>query len=439
MAGTLYGRDRRALSRMQNLRFFPLAVTGGEGSHLIEAGGRRVLDLSGTWGAASLGHSHPAVREAVTVALASMAAAGILSAASEPAVRLAERLLSITPGGGDRRVWLGHSGSDANETVARAVTEATGRRRILAFSGAYHGGTVGSMAVSGHSAQAGVAKAAGLTLVPYPDPYRPFGDDPGGDAVLAHVEDLLATTCPPEEVAAFFLEPIQADGGLIVPPPGFFSKLARLCARHGILTVCDEVKVGLGRTGRLHAFEHEEFVPDIIVFGKGLGGGLPISAAVGPERVMNHRSAFSFQTLHGNPASASAALAVLQVIETDGLADRAADVGGVLIGRLRESARASAWIGDVRGRGLAIGVELIEDPRTRAPARRLAAQAVYRAWELGAVLYYVGMNSNVLELTPPLILSSEEAERGAAIVVQAIEDAAAGKVPDAKLADFQGW
>ena len=439
MTRTLYDRDCQALSRMQNLRFFPLAVNGGEGSHLIEADGRRVLDLSATWGAASLGHGHPAVREAVDTALANMAAAGILSAVSAPAVRLAEKLLSITPGGSDRRVWLGHSGSDANETIARAVTEATGRPRILAFSGAYHGGTVGSMAVSGHSAQAGVAKAAGLTLVPYPDPYRPLGGDPTGGAVLEHLEELFATTCPPEEVAAFFLEPIQADGGLIVPPPGFFAGLARLCARHGILTVCDEVKVGLGRTGRLHAFEHEDFVPDIIVFGKGLGGGLPISAAVGPERIMNHRSAFSFQTLHGNPASASAALAVLETVEAEGLAGRAEEVGAVLIGRLRQAAQGSAWIGDVRGRGLAIGVELIEDPRTKTPARRLAARAVYRAWELGAVLYYVGMNSNVLELTPPLVLSAEEAERGAAIVVQAIEDAAAGKVPDAKLADFQGW
>jgi 4-aminobutyrate aminotransferase len=439
MAGTLYDRDRRALSRMQNLRFFPLSVAGGEGSHLIEADGRRVLDLSATWGAASLGHSHPAVREAVGAALGNMAAAGILSAASEPAVRLAEKLLAITPGDGERRVWLGHSGSDANETVARAVIDATGRRRILAFSGAYHGGTVGSMAVSGHSAQAGVAKAAGLMLVPFPDPNRPFRDDPSGEAVLAHIEELFATACPAEEVAAFFLEPIQADGGMIVPPPGFLARLARLCARHGILTVCDEVKVGLGRTGRLHAFEHEDFVPDIIVFGKGLGGGLPISAAVGPGGVMNHRAAVSFQTLHGNPASASAALAVLRAIETEALADRAAEVGGLLLRRLREAASASPWIGDVRGRGLAIGIELIEDPLTRAPARRLAAQAVYRAWELGAVLYYVGMSSNVLELTPPLVLSEQEAERGAAIVVQAIEDAAAGKVPDTRLADFQGW
>ena len=168
MAGTLYGRDRRALSRMQNLRFFPLAVTGGEGSHLIEADGRRVLDLSATWGAASLGHGHPAVREAVTAALANMAAAGILSAASEPAVRLAEKLLSITPGGSDRRVWLGHSGSDANETVARAVTEATGRPRILAFYGGVsrrHGrldGGVGPFGAGGRR-QGGRADAGALS------------------------------------------------------------------------------------------------------------------------------------------------------------------------------------------------------------------------------------------------------------------------------------
>ena len=172
-------------------------------------------------------------------------------AAGFPGIRLIRCPADRPPGPAGRGHPLGHSGSDANETVARAVTEATGRRRILAFSGAYHGGTVGSMAVSGHSAQAGVARAAGLTLVPYPDPYRPFGGDPTGGAVLAHVEDLFATTCPPEEVAAFFLEPIQADGGLIVPPPGFFAGLARLCARHGILTVCDEVKVGLGRSGAI--------------------------------------------------------------------------------------------------------------------------------------------------------------------------------------------
>ena len=161
-------RDGASLSALQKLRFFPLAVTGGKGCTLIEEGGRELLDLSAAWGAASLGHSHPAIRSAVDRALANQAGASILSGTNEPAVDLAEMLLNMTLGKGDRRVWLGHSGSDANETVARVVPAATGWSRIMAFSGAYHGGTQGSMSVSGHTAQDGVAKAASLTLMPYP-------------------------------------------------------------------------------------------------------------------------------------------------------------------------------------------------------------------------------------------------------------------------------
>lgn len=224
----LYDRDRLSLSSLQKLRFFPLAITGGEGCHLIDDFGRRLLDLSAAWGAASLGYSHPAIRKSIDAAMRSQAGASVLSTTNAPAVMLAERLLEVVPGSGDRMVWLGHSGSDANETVARVVTAATGRRRILAFSGAYHGGTLGSMAISGHSVQEGVAKSEGLTLLPYPDPFRPFEGDPSGNALLAHIEDQLKTSCPGEEVAALFLEPIQADGGLIVPPKGFFKNLARL-------------------------------------------------------------------------------------------------------------------------------------------------------------------------------------------------------------------
>lgn len=439
MQQSLYQRDNAALAKLQNLRFFPLAVTRGAGACLYDETGRELLDLSASWGSVSLGHGHPALSRAVAGSLQRQAGASILSAASEPAVLLAEKLLSITPGNGDRRVWLGHSGSDANETVARAVVAATGRKRIIAFTGAYHGGTSGSMAVSGHSAQEAVTKAEGLTLVPYPDPYRPYADDPSGDEVLAHIKDLFTTTCAGNEVAAFFIEPIQADGGLIVPPPGFLAKLAELCARHGILTVCDEVKVGLARTGRLHCFQHEGFVPDIVVFGKGLGGGLPVSAIVGPAEILDFRSSFSMQTLHGNPVSASAALCVLETIEAEDLAQHAARVGGDLLARLKALRQRHETIGDVRGRGLAIGIELVEDRNSKIPAKRLAAQVVYRAFELGAVFYYVGMNSNVLELTPPLNLSDAQAETASGIISQAIGDAVSGSVAEEKLAGYEGW
>lgn len=435
----LYERDARAVASLQKLRFFPLAVTGGEGARLIDEDGRRLIDLSAAWGAASLGYGHPALVEAVTRAVARPAGASILSAANLPGVELAEALIRILPQVPDAKVWLGHSGSDANEAALRIATAATGRPRILSFIGAYHGGSAASMSISGHSVQAHVAKAPGLTLIPYPDPDRPFMGDRTGERVLELVEHMFATTCPPEQVAAFFIEPIQSDGGLIVPPPGVLARLVDLCRRHGILIVSDEVKVGLARTGRLHCFEHEGFTPDIVCFGKGLGGGLPLSAMVGPARLLDHATAFCMQTLQGNPISASAGLAVLATIAKEDLAGRAQTVGAQLAARLRTAMPEHPSIRSVRGRGLALGIELDGALAPRAGARGFAGKVVYRAFELGAVVYYVGLQSNVLELTPPLILTEAEADEAADILIAAIGDVEAGKVPDSALADFAGW
>jgi len=434
----LYERDGMALSRLSHLRFFPQAVSGGDGSYLIGDDGRRLLDFSASWGAASLGHSHPAVRDAVNRALENQAGASHLSTANLPAVELAEKLLSLVPVRAAGRVWLGHSGSDANETVARAVVAATGRPRILSFKGSYHGGTSGSMAISGHPVQTGVPKAPGLTLIPYPNPYRDGGAAAAAAAVET-VEALFAGPVPPGEVAALFLEPIQSDGGMVVPPDGYFRTMEALCRRHGILVISDEVKVGLGRSGRLHAFEHLGIEPDIVVFGKGLGGGLPISAAVGPEAIMNHSAAFSFQTVHGNPVCAAAASAVLETIGRDRLTDNAAEIGRHLTTLLERLKLKHALIGDVRGRGLAIGVELVGDPDAKTPAKTETALAVYRAFQLGLVLYYVGTNSNVLEFTPPLTLTKEEASAGVEILDRALSDVASGRVDRNAVADFAGW
>lgn len=205
----LYARESRSVSKMAHLRFFPQAVVGGSGAYLTADDGRQLLDFSASWGAASLGHSHPAIREAVGRALSDQAGASYLSSANEACVLLAEKLLSLVPERARGRVWFGHSGSDANETVARIVVAATGRPRILAFHGAYHGGTIGSMGVSGHPAQQG-SRAEGLTLVPYPNSYAAGSPEAARDAALAHLERLFATEVPPEEVAAFFIEPITA-------------------------------------------------------------------------------------------------------------------------------------------------------------------------------------------------------------------------------------
>jgi len=418
----LYARESRSIARLAQLRFFPQAVIGGQGAYLVTDDGRKRLDFSASWGAASLGYAHPAISEAVNRALTDQAGASYLSSANRPCVELAEQLLALVPPRAQGRVWFGHSGSDANETVARVVVAATGRPHILAFEGAYHGGSVGSMAISGHPAQSG-SRADNLSLMPWPQ-----GD---GSNTLDYLKQLFTEKISPEQIAACFIEPIQSDGGMRVPPDGFFPKLQALCRQHGILLVCDEVKVGLARSGQYHAFTHFDLEPDMVVFGKGLGGGLPISAVVGPAHIMNHAACFAMQTLHGNPVCAAAASAVLQTIEQQRLADNTQQVGVFLQQNLSTIAKSEPLISQIRGCGLAIGIELTDSKAT--------ALTVYRAFELGLVLYYVGANSNVLELTPPLNLREAEAAQGIALLKQALADARAGKVNERCLKDFFGW
>jgi len=434
---TLAERDDAAIAGIQKLRFNPLAARGGQGSYLTADDGRPILDLSASATAASLGYGHPAVTEAVTKAMADMAGASLLMYPNEPASALAEALLATMPGGTERRVWYGHSGSDANDAAARVLEATTGRPRFISFIGSYHGGVAGSMSISGHTAMTHTLPRPGLVLLPYPDPYRPRFS---AEAVLDMLDYQFETTCPPEQVAAVFIEPIMSDGGLIVPPAGFLKALEERCRRHGILTVLDEVKVGLGRSGALHAFSHEGLEPDMVVLGKGLGGGLPLSALIGPAAIMDHRPAFAIQTTGGNPVCTAAGHAVLRTILDEDLPSRAARVGAALADGLKQLAERHEMIGDVRGRGLAIGVELVENRENRTPVpATTTAKVIVRAYELGASFIYVGLAANVLEITPPLILSDEECEEGLAIIDKALGDVAAGLVPDEAVQAYMNW
>ena len=434
---TLAERDDAAIAGIQKLRFNPLAARGGRGSYLTADDGRAILDLSASATAASLGYGHPAVTEAVTKAMADMAGASLLMYPNEPAAALAEALLATMPGDVERRVWYGHSGSDANDAAARVLEAATGRPRFISFIGSYHGGVAGSMSISGHTAMTHTLPRPGLVLLPYPDPYRPRFS---AEAVLDMLDYQFETTCPPEQVAAVFIEPIMSDGGLIVPPAGFLKALEERCRRHGILTVLDEVKVGLGRSGALHAFSHEGLEPDMVVLGKGLGGGLPLSALVGPAAIMDHRPAFAIQTTGGNPVCTAAGHAVLRTILDEDLPSRAARVGAALANGLKQLAERHEMIGDVRGRGLAIGVDLVENRESRTPVpATTTAKVIVRAYELGASFIYVGLTANVLEITPPLILSVEECEEGLAIIDKALGDVAAGLVPDEAVQAYMNW
>lgn len=430
-------RDTAAIAEIQKLRFNPLAARGGRGSYLTSEDGRRILDLSASATAASLGYAHPAVTEAVTKALTDMGGASLLMYPNEPAAALAERLLQVTPGGGERRVWFGHSGSDANDAAARVLEAATGRPRFISFIGSYHGGVAGSMAISGHTAMTHTLPRPGLVLLPYPDPYRPRFS---ADEVLDMLDYQFETTCPPEQVAAVFIEPVMSDGGLIVPPAGFLKALEERCRQHGILTVLDEVKVGCGRSGLFHAFSHEELTPDLVVLGKGIGGGLPLSAVIGPAEILDHRPAFAIQTTGGNPVCTAAGLAVLRTILDEDLPAHAARMGKRLADGLRALGERHAMIGDVRGRGLAIGVDLVQDRETKAPVEATTtAKVILRAYELGASFIYVGLEANVLEITPPLNLNDAECDEGLAIIDQALTDVAEGRVSDEAVQAYMNW
>lgn len=434
---TLRERDARVIAEIGRLRFSPLSLVGGKGNRLIEEGGRTVLDLSGSAGPAILGYGHPAVVEAVEKSVRDMAGASLLLYPNEPAVSLAEKLLEITPGQGERRVWFGHSGSDANDCAVRVLAAATGRPRFISFVGSYHGNLSGSMGISGHTAMTHTLPRPGVLLLPYPDPYRPRFS---AEDVLAMLDFQFETTCPPNQVAAVFIEPLMSDGGLIVPPPGFLRALQERCRRHGIMIVVDEVKVGLARSGLMHCFQHEGLEPDMVVFGKGIGGGLPLSAVVGPKAVMDHAPAFALQTTAGNPVATAAGNAVLKAIEDEDLIERSARIGTLFADALRALGDRHEIVGDVRGRGLAIGVDLVADRTTREPVpAATTAKIIYRGYQLGAAFTYVGLKANVLEFMPPLTLTEAEVAEGVSIVDRAMADVAAGLVSDADVASFMMW
>ncbi|GAB7067047.1 aminotransferase class III-fold pyridoxal phosphate-dependent enzyme [Mycobacterium hodleri] len=433
---SLYARDEAAVAGIEKLRFFPLEVVSGHGSTLVTPEGRELLDLSATWTASGLGHGHPAVVEAVSRAVRDAPGSGGLSAVHPDSVGLAEDLLALVPGSGDRRVYLGHAGSDANDVALRACRHASGKRTVIAFEHSYHGGVGIAMGVSGVHVDAGAPADPDAVFLPYPNPFRPGPEGVHADvtACLALAEEHLSSG----SIACLIVEPILSDGGLVVPPDGFLAQLHELCRRFRVPMICDEVKMGLGRPGTLHAFTHDGVEPDIVTFGKVLGGGLPLSAAVGPADILDNPPAAALLTTAGNPVCTAAGRAVLATIVGENLPERAATVGALLADGLRALAGSPGAdrIGDVRGRGLAIGLELV-DPGTGERDPRLAAQVVYRAWELGAVVYYVG--GNVLEITPPLVLTEAEAGRAVEILGAAIADAAAGRVNAEEVARYAGW
>ncbi|MGO1944860.1 MAG: aspartate aminotransferase family protein, partial [Ancrocorticia sp.] len=395
----LIARDAAAIAGVEKLRFFPATMATGARAHLTDVNGRDYVDLTATWTAAGLGYGHRRVAQAVAEAMAGQPGSG-LSIMHENAVLLAERLLELVPervesGTGEaveRRVYLGHAGSDACDVALRCARAATGKRRVVAFQHSYHGGFGLAQSVSGVLVEGGAVPDPDAVFVPYPNPFRPHAG-----TIEESVDDALAqvsTALDGGDVAIVAVEPILSDGGFVVPPAGFLRRLADLVQGYGVLLMVDEVKMGLARPGLMHTYQHEGITPDIVCFGKSLGGGLPIGAAVGPAWVLNEPPASALLTMAGNSICTAAALAVLDELVEGDYPGRTAQLGQHFMSGLRglqegggvQNGRSGGYIGDVRGHGLCIGLELVEDRASNAEAFDLTRKVIYRMWQLGVLV-----------------------------------------------------
>jgi 4-aminobutyrate aminotransferase len=408
-------------------RDYPFAIARGRGAEVWDVDGNRFLDFMSGIGVCSTGHAHPQVVQAIREA-----SEDFLHISSdywhERMTRLAERLNGLNPVGEPAQVLICQSGTEAVEGSLKLARYVTHRPRFIGFLGGFHGRSMGSLAFtsSKYTQQAGFFPTMpGVTHAPYPNPYRPLlaGADQG-KAVIDYIENVLfQSNVPPSEVAAVLVEPIQGEGGYIVPPDGFLAGLRALCDRHGMLLIFDEVQSGIGRTGRMFASQHWGVTPDIMALAKGLGSGLPIGAVVARRRYMEQwkRGAHG-NTFGGNPLCCAAALATLDLVERE-LTSNAASVGEYFIGRLRELQGRYPCIGDVRGKGLMIGMELITDPSTRAPARALCEAVLTRAYHQGLLLLACGQST--VRFIPPLMVNRAHVDEALGMLEAALNEALA--------------
>ena len=439
----LFLRDKAVVSDVMKLRFCPFVAETADGAYLIDPDGKKYLDFSAGWGVANTGYNHPRIIEAVSKAVKKLSFTTTISMLNRESIELAERLVELTPGDFEKAVWYGHSGSDANEFLAKMVPVATGRDRILTFVGSYHGQTMGSYGMSGHPSQSKFIAGGNVVKLPYPYCYRCAFEKERESCdlfCLRYIEDyIFDAVAAPDQIGAIVIEAVQCDGGDVVPADGFLKGLEALCRKHGILFIIDEVKIGFGRTGKMFGFENWGVTPDAVVMGKPMGGGQPLSAVVGRKELLNAGVGMHLFTTAGNPVACAAGLETIKIIEEEKLRENAKEMGDYLVSLFNDMKKDYPAIGDVRGKGLVIGVELIEDPETKAPASDMAAMLVYRCYELGLLLYDSGINANTIELTPPLIITREQCDEAVAIIKQALDDVIEGRITMDKLDEFAGW
>jgi 4-aminobutyrate aminotransferase len=412
-AQEVIARDHRTVSPSYT-RGYPLVASRGEGAIVEDVDGNRFLDFNAGIAVVATGHCHPRVVEAIREQAGRLIHMSGTDFYYEGLVDLAEKLAALAPGAFARRVSFCNSGAEAVEGAMKLARYSTGRDKFIAFLGAFHGRTMGALSLTARKAvqrRGFGALVPGVIHAPYPNCYRcPFGQTPANCAVecAKFIEDTLLTTiAPADEVAAVVIEPVQGEGGYVVPPQKFFDELTRITEKHGILLVCDEVQSGMGRTGRMWASEHFHLEPDIITVAKGIASGMPLGATVARADLMRWTPGAHASTFGGNPVACAAALVTIELLEQE-LLDNAARMGAHLMSRMRDWPARFPIVGDVRGLGLMLGVELVRDQESKTKAPELRDQVVDLAFERGMLI--LGAGDNTLRLCPPLIISRDQCD-----------------------------
>ena len=412
-ARAIIERDTEVLSPSYT-RCYPLVAAKGEGAMVEDADGNRFLDFNAGIAVCSTGHCHPKVVAAIEEQSKRLIHMSGTDFYYENMVELAEKLAALAPGEVPHRVYFGNSGTEAIEAAMKLARYHTGRDKFIAFTGGFHGRTLGALSLTGSKVvqRKGFGPLLpGVVHAQYPDPYRlPAGvtAEEHGIACARFIEDeLFRTILPAEEVAGMVVEPVQGEGGYLVPPKSFLQELRRVADRHGILLIFDEVQCGMGRTGKMWASEHFGVVPDIIAAAKGIASGLPLSATIARADLMNWPPGAHASTFGGNPVAVAAALATIELLEKELIANAAA-VGGHLMERMRHWPKHFPQVGDVRGLGLMIGFELVRDQQTKERAPELRDRIQAMAFERG--LLVLGAGRNTIRLCPPLVITRAQAD-----------------------------
>ncbi len=399
---------------------YPLVVARGERAMVEDVDGNRYLDFMAGIAVSSTGYGHPKVVAAIREAAGRFLHICGGDFYYEGYAALLERLATLAPGPSKKRVFLSNSGTEAIEAALKLVRHSTGRPALIAFTGAFHGRTYGALSLTASK----VVQRAGFAPflpevyhVPYGYRYRCDYCRPEPACTMRCVsaieDDLFAKRLDPKTVAAIFVEPIQGEGGYVVPPPGYLKALRELCDRHGILLVCDEVQSGIGRTGKMFACEHEGIEPDVVVTAKGLGSGMPIGAMIAKESIMKWQAGAHGTTFGGNPVCCAAALATLDIVQHE-LLPNVQKMGDRLMAGVRRLQEKHRCIGDVRGVGLMVGLEFVKDRATREPASEIPHALVERAFRKGLLLLGAGRSS--LRLSPPLVIDEYDVDTALRII-----------------------